>query len=77
MLYAMIYKAQEEPAAVKYISFSFPSSPALLKPPLYANTIENANGRHQGHKLAEHSGRKTALREENGRASRAGWDGGE
>lgn len=58
---------------MKYIGFSFPSSPALLKPPLYAN----ANGRHQGHELAEHSGRKTALSEENGRASRAGWDGGE
>lgn len=60
----MIYKAQEEPAAVKYISFSFPSSPALLKPPLYANAEEDTNGRHRGHELAERSGRKMALRGE-------------
>lgn len=64
MLYAMIYKAQEEPAAVKYISFSFPSCPALLKPPLYANVTEDANGRHQGHELAGRMGRKMGLREE-------------
>lgn len=30
---------------MKYIGFSFPSSPALLKPPLYANTVEDANAR--------------------------------
>lgn len=64
MLYAMIYKAQKEPAAVKYISFSFPSCPALLKPPLYANVTEDANGRHQGHELAGRMGRKMGLREE-------------
>lgn len=77
MLYAMIYKAQKEPAAVKYISFSFPSSPALLKPPLYANATEDVNGRHQGHELAEHSGKKMALRKEKGRAreSKQGWPG--
>lgn len=64
MLFAMIYKAQKEPAAVKYISFSFPSCPALLKPPLYANATEDANSRHQGYELAGHTGRKTRLREE-------------
>lgn len=77
MLYAVIYKAQEEPAAVKYISFSFPSSPMLLKPPLYANATEDVNGRHQGHELTECLGRKTALREEKGEAreSKQGWPG--
>lgn len=74
MLYAMIYKAQEEPAAVKYISFSFPSSPVLLKPPLYANAMVDANCRHQGHELAKHSGRKMALREGKERARESKWD---
>lgn len=75
MLYAVIYKAQEEPAALKSISFSFPSSPTLLKPPLDANTMEDVKGRHQGHELIEHPGRKMALRERKGGAKRAGWGG--
>jgi len=70
MLYAMIYKAQEEPAPVTYISFSFPSSPVLLEPSLYANATEHTNSRHEGHQLAEHSGRKPALME-----SEQGWLG--
>lgn len=64
MLYAVIYEAQEEPAALKYISFSFPTSPALLKPTF----ICKYHGRHQGHELDECSGRKTAFRKEERRA---------
>lgn len=73
MLYAVIYEAQEKPAALKYISLSFPSSPALLKPTF----ICKCHRRYQGHELDECSGRKTTFRKEKGRAGRAVQDGGE
>lgn len=63
MLYAVIYEAQEKPA-LKFISFSFPTSPPLLKPTF----ICKCHRRHQGHELVECSGRKTAFRKEKRRA---------
>lgn len=64
MLYAVIYEAQEKPAALKCISFSFPTGLALLKPTFMCK----CHRRHQGHELVECSGRKTAFRKEKGRA---------